>query len=221
LANRSARIPLALVAALGGVTGYFVLVTIAMDTVPDAALVGLACVVAFAIALGLLGGGRGISEALKADRRLLVIAGLGGALAFWAAPMLALSQRATDAPSGADSLFFTTSVWALVCVAGAFAVRAERPLATALAGAVGAVAGAAGTAGGVSTITVEFKKFGVSLDVVPTIIDAKPFVLPSALKARTRSITAGSARTNPRRTPGATIFEKVPSRTTRPSRSSA
>jgi hypothetical protein len=144
LANRSARIPLALVAALGGVTGYFVLVTIAMDTVSDAALVGLACVVAFVIALGLLGGGGGISKALKADRRLLAIAGLGGALAFWAAPMLALSQRATDAPSGADALFFTTSVWALACVAAAFAVRAERPLATALAGAVGAVAGAAG-----------------------------------------------------------------------------
>ena len=56
---------------------------------------------------------------------------------------------------------------------------------------------------------------------VPTTIEAKPFVLPSALKARTRSITAGSARTNPSRTPGATIFEKVPSRITRPSRSSA
>ena len=37
---------------------------------------------------------------------------------------------------------------------------------------------------------------------VPTTIDAKPFVLPSALKASTRSITAGSASTNPRRTPG-------------------
>ena len=33
------------------------------------------------------------------------------------------------------------------------------------------IAGAAATAGGVSTITVEFKKFGVSLDVTPTIID--------------------------------------------------
>lgn len=34
------------------------------------------------------------------------------------------------------------------------------------------VAGAAATAGGVATITVEFKKFGVSLDFTPTIIDA-------------------------------------------------
>jgi hypothetical protein len=56
---------------------------------------------------------------------------------------------------------------------------------------------------------------------VPTTIDAKPFVLPSALNASTRSVTAGSASTKPRRTPGATIFEKVPSRITRPSRSSA
>ncbi len=35
------------------------------------------------------------------------------------------------------------------------------------------IAGAVGTAGGTPTITVEFKKFGVSLDVVPTIIDAE------------------------------------------------
>ena len=35
------------------------------------------------------------------------------------------------------------------------------------------IAGAAGTAGGTPTITVEFKKFGVSLDVTPTIIDAE------------------------------------------------
>ena len=35
------------------------------------------------------------------------------------------------------------------------------------------VAGAAATAGGATTITVEFKKFGVALDVTPTIIDAE------------------------------------------------
>lgn len=35
------------------------------------------------------------------------------------------------------------------------------------------VAGAAATAGATRTITVEFKKFGVSLDVTPTIIDAE------------------------------------------------
>src|SRR5207237_6670177 len=35
------------------------------------------------------------------------------------------------------------------------------------------VAGAAATAGGAPTITIEFKKFGVSLDFTPTIIDAQ------------------------------------------------
>jgi pilus assembly protein CpaC len=35
------------------------------------------------------------------------------------------------------------------------------------------ISGAAATAGAVATITIEFKKFGVSLDVTPTIIDAE------------------------------------------------
>lgn len=39
------------------------------------------------------------------------------------------------------------------------------------------VAGAAATGGGNPTITIEFKKFGVSLDVVPTIVDAEHLVL--------------------------------------------
>jgi pilus assembly protein CpaC len=43
------------------------------------------------------------------------------------------------------------------------------------------VAGAAGTAGGTPTITVEFKKFGVSLDCTPTILD------PEHLNLRIRS----------------------------------
>ncbi len=43
------------------------------------------------------------------------------------------------------------------------------------------IAGSAGTAGAAATITVEFKKFGVSLDVTPTIID------PEHLNLRIRS----------------------------------
>lgn len=39
------------------------------------------------------------------------------------------------------------------------------------------VAGAAATTGGAATITVEFKQFGVALDVTPTIIDAEHLVL--------------------------------------------
>ena len=48
---------------------------------------------------GRLAGGR---ELRQLDTQTLAFAAGGGALAFWAAPLLALTQRATSAPSGAD-----------------------------------------------------------------------------------------------------------------------
>jgi len=143
LSNRTGRaLPAALV-ALAGAGVSFVLTTVSMDTIADSALIGLAVAVAFALVLA-VGGRSGFSDLRAAERRSLGLASLGGVLAFWAAPLLALTQRASDAPSGADTLFFTTSVWGLVCVAAAFALRTERPPVTALAGALGAAAGAAG-----------------------------------------------------------------------------
>jgi hypothetical protein len=131
------------IAVLLGALCSFVLTTVVMDTVADSVLVGISCATAF-VAVAVLQGRSGLADARLASRRALGVAAIGGALAFWAAPLLALSQRASDAPSGADTLFLTTSVWALACVAAAFAVRAERPPVTALAGAVAAVAGASG-----------------------------------------------------------------------------
>jgi drug/metabolite transporter (DMT)-like permease len=131
------------IAVLLGALGSFVLTTVVMDTVADSVLVGISCATAF-VTVAAPQGRLGLAELRRADRGALGVAAIGGALAFWAAPLLALSQRASDAPSGADTLFLTTSVWALVCVAAAFAVRAERPPVTALAGAAAAVAGAAG-----------------------------------------------------------------------------
>ena len=143
MSTRSGNVLFAAIAALFGAAGSFVLTTVVMDTVADPVLVGLACAAAF-VAVLVVQGGAGLVEVRRADRGALWLAAGGGALAFWAAPLLALSQRASDAPSGADTLFFATSAWALTCVIAAFALRSERPPLTALAGAVGAVAGAAG-----------------------------------------------------------------------------
>ena len=143
MSNRTRSVLLGVLAALVGATASFVLTTVSMDTVGDSALVGFSCAVAFVLALALQGAS-GFSAVAESDRSTLALAAFGGALAFWAAPLLALSQRASDAPSGADTLFFTTTAWGLACVTAAFALRSERPPITALAGAFGAVAGAAG-----------------------------------------------------------------------------
>lgn len=133
----------ALLAATGGAAGSFVVTTVVMDTMPDAVLVGLSALVAF---LGVVAYYRADPLALvrETDRATLLWAIGGGALAFWAAPLLVLSQRASDAPSGADALFMTTTAWGVLLALAALAVRDSRPSATAL---LGALASAAGTAG--------------------------------------------------------------------------
>jgi len=141
--SRSGTSLVAVLAALAGATGTFVLTTITMDTVPDAVLVGFSCVVAFAFSLVFLGR-EGLADLRRADRGILLWAAIAGAVAFWAAPLLSLSQRASDAPSGAETLFFTTTAWGVACILAATAVRIERPAVSAIGGALAALAGAAG-----------------------------------------------------------------------------
>ncbi len=121
----------------------FIVTTVAMDSLPDPVLVGVSAVVAFVI-IAAAGGWRVAEELRRLERSTLALALAGGALAFWAAPLLALTQRATSAPSGADSLFFTTTTWAVLVVLGAYLIGSERPALTGIAGAVCSAAGAAG-----------------------------------------------------------------------------
>lgn len=130
-------------AAASGAAAGFVVTTVVMDTMPDTVLVGLSALVA---CLAVVAYYRADLVALvrQTDRATLLSAVGGGTLAFWAAPLLVLSQRASDAPSGADALFMTTTAWGVLLASAAFAVRDSRPSATAL---LGALASAAGTAG--------------------------------------------------------------------------
>jgi drug/metabolite transporter (DMT)-like permease len=121
----------------------FIVTTVAMDSLPDAVLVGLSALVAFAV-IAATGGWRVAKQLRSLKRRTLALSLTGGALIFWVAPLLVLSQRGTSAPSGADTLFFTTTVWGLLAVLGAYLLAAERPALTAAAGAVCSAAGAAG-----------------------------------------------------------------------------
>lgn len=128
-----------LVMAGAGLT--FVLDTVLMAEFSDRALVAIPVLVAALSALA-LGGLRGPIALARDDTPGALRAAAGGALAFWAAPMIVLSQRSTDAPSGSETLFFSTAAWApLIFVVGYIAAaRRVSPigLAAAMAGTVGA-----------------------------------------------------------------------------------
>lgn len=139
-----ATVLLAPLAATSGAAASFVVTTVVMDTMPDTVLVGLSALVAFLAAMMAYYRADLVTLVRRSDRTALLWAVGGGLLAFWAAPLLALSQRASDAPSGADSLFMTTTAWGLVVALVALAVREARPSVTAFTGALASAAGTAG-----------------------------------------------------------------------------
>jgi len=140
---RFGRSLLTALAALSGAAALFVLTTVYMDTVHDTVLIGVSCVAAFVFALAFQGSS-GIAAIRATDRAVLGWGAAAGAVTFWAAPLLSLSQRASDAPSGADTLFLTATAWGVLCVVAASLVTVERPAPTAVAGAFAVAAGAAG-----------------------------------------------------------------------------
>ncbi len=97
-----------------------------MEELPDAVLVTVMNAGALVVALEMSGVGAAPSL-LKVARRATVAALGAGAVSFGAAPLLVLSQRASDAPSGTEVLLFTTSSWGLaVCVLALILARPPR-----------------------------------------------------------------------------------------------
>lgn len=128
------------IAVLLGASAMFVLTTITRDQVMDEVLVTASLFPAALVAIA-----AGVSRLSSVPKRTALLpAVLGGAVAFWAAPAIALSQRATDAPSGSESLFFIVVVWgALVSLTGLLAgTYSDRLLAlvVTIAGSSGAAA---------------------------------------------------------------------------------
>ncbi len=133
---------LAIASSLVGAAATFVITTVLMEGLPDALILGASLGVALVVVL--------IAEGLVPMRSLwaqsrseLVLAVVAGATAFWAAPLIALAQRSSDAPSGSEVLFFTTVAWGALCVALAFFAHKPRTALSGIAGAVGALAGSA------------------------------------------------------------------------------
>ncbi|HET6351449.1 MAG TPA: hypothetical protein VFG89_04880 [Coriobacteriia bacterium] len=127
-----------LVAALVAV---FLATTALADAIPDAATVAL-------LALGALLFAALVAQpspaALLHMPRSAMLAGLGaGLLMGFAAPLLLITNRLTDAPPGSEVLFFTTAGWALIAVVVALLVPDDRPSAAQIALACVGVLGVA------------------------------------------------------------------------------
>lgn len=128
-------------AGAAGISGWFVLSTVLMDQVPDVVLVAVPLIVAAVILLA--GGWRHVVASFRSSWRETALVALGGVAAWWAAPLLVLTQRASDAPSGSEVLFFVSAGWAVVLstVGLVFRIDGRRSwvgLAITLAGAAGA-----------------------------------------------------------------------------------
>jgi len=130
-----------LVAAVG-VCMTFVLTTVVMDQVPDTLLLAVPLLIAAGGAAVLLGAREALSK-MRSTPRPVIMAAVGGVAAFWAAPLIVLSQRASDAPSGAVVLFQATALWGVLAACTWALAAAEK---TTYLAAIGAFASAVGSA---------------------------------------------------------------------------
>jgi hypothetical protein len=127
---------------LAGSSAWFVVSTITLDELPDAAVMASALCVALVFVS--VFAGTPVREKLREAGRLgITQAVVGGVVAWFASFFLVISQRATDAPSGSETLFFSTAGWAVACVLLAFADKDRRPSLPQLAGAAAALLGVA------------------------------------------------------------------------------
>lgn len=67
------------------------------------------------------------TELVRLGREGIARVALAGFLGIYASQQLVLANRYTDAPPGAEVIFFTTTAWGLIVVLSALAVRSERP----------------------------------------------------------------------------------------------
>lgn len=118
----------------------FVVTTITMDEVSDVFLLAASALVALVLVSAF--NGLPVFKVLTERRSMALAALLAGGAAFSLAPLVLLAQRATDAPSGSESLFFSTAVWGACC-----ALLAGRARPHGMLRPVGALIALLGTAG--------------------------------------------------------------------------
>lgn len=125
---RQSPTPLGAALVVAGSSTWFVISTITMDQIPDAALMALSLLSAL-VFVSVFAGTPTRAAMGAASRPQLALAAGAGVMTWLAPALIVLNQRATDAPSGTETLFFTTAVWALLGSLVALGWRDERPVA--------------------------------------------------------------------------------------------
>lgn len=134
--------PLCAAMIVAGSAVWFVVSTLLIGEVSDSVIMAGSLVVAVAFISGFVG--TAVPARVKAaGRREVVLAGAAGVLAWYLAPLVILSQRATDAPSGTETLFFTTAGIVLASVLVSMIFWGERTTFTQTAATVLVVLGSA------------------------------------------------------------------------------
>jgi len=143
---RFTKAPLCVAMIVAGSAVWFVVSTLLIGEIPDSVIVASSLLVALAFVSAFVG--TPVRERVAvADRRELAMVAIAGILAWYAAPAITLSQRATDAPSGTETLFFMTAGALLAAVVVTTFFADERPTFTQSAGALVAVLGSAALLG--------------------------------------------------------------------------
>jgi len=127
---------------VAGSAVWFVVTTLLIGEVPDSLILAPSLLVAL-VFVSVFVGTPERDRVRTAGPREVAFAAAAGALAWYAAPILTLSQRATDAPSGTETLFFATAGALFTAVVVAIFFADERPTLTQIAGALLAVLGSA------------------------------------------------------------------------------
>ncbi len=139
---RWTKAPLCVAMIVAGSAVWFVVSTLLIGELPDSVIMASSLLIALGFVSAFVGTPE--SERLRsAGRPQFAFAAVAGVLAWYAAPAITLSQRATDAPSGTETLFFMTAgaLFAAAVVALFFAT--ERPTLTQASGALLAILGSA------------------------------------------------------------------------------
>lgn len=105
-----------LLVGLVGACGSFVVSTVLNGIAPDALVVACGAAAVAGVAMVVAGSGANAAT-LLANRTQTLIAVAAGSAAWAVAPLIVMSQRASDAPPGAEVAFFTLSAWGFIALA--------------------------------------------------------------------------------------------------------
>lgn len=125
------------------VAAHFALQTVLFERIAPLWLLAAETVVAAVTAVVLTGLPARAELAGFVRERAQRIAAALGVLGLWLPQALVVTHRLSDAPSGSETVFFTTAVWALPAFAAAALARRTRPTLAQFAAALVAVLGAA------------------------------------------------------------------------------